>query len=173
MFESTLHDLRRKLAAVDDQRATLEEQRELLLKAIEALERLDRGEVRLQESSGQGGSSLPTTIGIGAGATHSRPRRRGPGTGPAVLQILNQSDRPLTDREILLEMERRGWSLPSPNPLNALRATLSRLRRSEQIVRQGSKGPYYIPRSGTPNGEPGVPDHSSTERRPDGPAVTE
>ena len=59
----------------------------------------------------------------------------GPGTSEAILTILREGDDSMKDERILTEMERRGWGPRSANPLNALRATLSRLTKEGDISR--------------------------------------
>jgi hypothetical protein len=75
---------------------------------------------------------------------NTRPPPEAPGTSEAVQLVLLDSDEALTDLEILDELKRRGWGPASDDPLNALRASLSRLTsKTKRLVRTG-KGTYDL-----------------------------
>jgi hypothetical protein len=125
----TLH---RTIEDLKTQRAEMVDQVQLLDDAIRSLERIvkrDNHTVQVTQPP------------------RSRPaKRKGPGTSKAVITILDDAGRPLYDDEILAEMQRREWAPPSPTPLNALRATLSRLKGKGEIIREGGdQGPYRLP----------------------------
>jgi hypothetical protein len=114
------------------QRREMVEQVQLLDDAIRSLERINQ----------RGHRDRNTTPPLAARS----PQRRGPGTTQAVLTVLSEANRALEDTEILRAMEIRGWAPPSKTPLNALRATLSRLKKSGKIERRERDGAYRLPR---------------------------
>jgi multidrug resistance efflux pump len=61
-----------------------------------------------------------------------------------ILALLQQARAPLSDREILDSMIHGGWVTRSTDPLNNLRAVLSRLLADRQIERTG-RATYALP----------------------------
>jgi len=138
-LDTTIEELR-------NQRAELMDQMRLLDEAIESLEKI------VGRTGSAGGR-----ITIVPPSRAPRSRREGPGTTEAILTILREADRPLHDIEILELMDKRGWAPPSRTPLNALRASLSRLRRTTPptIVRRSRDGAYVLPRESEAPSEAG------------------
>lgn len=121
-YGETLKDLRQR-------RTELTEELHLLMMAIKNLETLEERR---------------------SGVRTVRQRRRsssnGPGTGKAVLKVLEQeTEIALGDEKILELLQERNWSPRSDRPLNALRATLSRLVNVGQLVRGDKPKSYGLP----------------------------
>jgi hypothetical protein len=128
-YRKMIKDLRAELDAS-------ERRMKALKSAIEGLTALEELEARLATS----------------------PKRDTPGTSSAVLRILEESKEPLTDTEIIDVMKDREWLPKSKDPLNALRATLSRLSSQGLIERTGRQTYIFIQNSDAPNGELGASD---------------
>jgi hypothetical protein len=65
-------------------------------------------------------------------------------------------------------MDERGWGPHAENPMNALRATLSRLRRAGEIRRLPDRRYALLEDSDSPNDQPGESDVSHEEGGRDG-----
>jgi len=81
--------------------------------------------------------------------------RKQRGVAEAIIAFLSWRDEPASDHEVLEHLQEVGRAPRSRNPLNALRATLSRMALDNVIFREGARGAarYWIPEAEDSTGD--------------------
>lgn len=128
----------------------LAEERDRLIRAIKVLRELVHGTPQLPLEPSRIREHVSTLPGRG---------RMIPGTGTAIQRVLADAKRPMFDEEILVELQRRGWMPNSSNPLNAVRASLSRLNKQLLVLERLQDGRYRFPKQPEAPPEEGASDH--------------